>query len=1040
MTKKSLKAFFFKDFSFGSRRPRPKRSPAGLAAAPGGLYRRLAYLATTLTGFASLCGQVVWQKYLNVLVGSEARSTTLVVAVFLFGLSLGYWAFGRLTKKRGWSRFWLLKIYGYVEIATALYLGAFYLYFSALKTLSFNSPPLFVIDLLIACLAILLPAFLMGASIPVLTAALPETSEEAGAVHAKIYGWNTLGACLGALVSAFWLLPVFGLDLTLAIAAGLNFLAALVFMGNYLKGGIQKPAPPPAFESAAPNSFYLVFAFLTGAIIISLEILVIRVLNLSLGAGVFNFPIILALFVGGLALGSLSVKQSRMSAAYLIRQLLFAIACALMIFGSAPYWSIWLSHIRVSLANIPSNYMVFKALAILALALFLLPAAFFMGRFLPIVYSLLKKKGDNYGDVCGRLYFFNTLGTVFGAVFGGHLLLYFLDIDLALKIQIWILIFLALILALFEKKNFSLAALAALSLLFLALPGRWDRTGHHLGYFRIRSYHKDLHFKTLFALPKKSLPSNAKAAFFKDGPNTTVTLLNHSGSRESAKAFAPLFPGADEKTLSYSIIVNGKSDGNTLGDFSTMFLASSLPYLLLRGGPDEKFSAAVIGLGTGVSAGALGQMEAISDVSVLEISPAVIEAISLAPPALNFKAMRNPKIKIFETDAFRHFTRNRKKYDLIVSEPTNPWTAGTENLFTPEFFRLASRSLSETGILAQWMQTYDIDESSILMMLGALKKVFPYVELYQIGLRDLAAVASRSPLREDFAEDKFSEVFLKKYHRAMGIFDSRDLHLARALSQQQISWLASYPPAMVHTISQPQLSYRADRAFFTGYLSDPFRMAPEFLPNFPADSSADARKAKKRRQAFKAYIKKRGGELGLSGAGRGNSKKISQTSSKKGLSEKGGRAGGGPGAVFSSGGFNFLRAYLKTAAARLAAFENPKAGFQERFKHYSLLRSHGLLPADEGFLNECFQKMMEGKKLAGSLLFSYISQRLKAAPFEAADAGLSEGPEGRVRRDLALLKSKGMIGEKTLERAEKHIAEIKKIQSQWLNPAPDRKN
>ena len=110
-----------------------------------GSYRKWAYLSTVFTGLASLCAQVVWQKYLAVLVGSEARSLTLVVAVFLFGLATGYYVFGLITERKKWSRCRLLKIYGYVELLTALYIGFFFVYFELLKTISFKFSSLFYI-------------------------------------------------------------------------------------------------------------------------------------------------------------------------------------------------------------------------------------------------------------------------------------------------------------------------------------------------------------------------------------------------------------------------------------------------------------------------------------------------------------------------------------------------------------------------------------------------------------------------------------------------------------------------------------------------------------------------------------------------------------------------------------------------------------------------------------------------------------------------------------------------------------------------------
>ena len=189
----------------------------------------MAYMATILTGFTALCAQVIWQKHLAVLVGSEARSLSLVIAIFLLGLACGYYIFGLLTEKKASDRFLLLKYYGYVELLTGLYIGFFPFYFEFLKAFSFHSVNLLVIDILISLMALLLPTFLMGASIPMLTATLPESPKEVNTVHAKVYGWNSFGACFGALISGFYLIPSFGLNLSLSLIGVLNILAALVF-------------------------------------------------------------------------------------------------------------------------------------------------------------------------------------------------------------------------------------------------------------------------------------------------------------------------------------------------------------------------------------------------------------------------------------------------------------------------------------------------------------------------------------------------------------------------------------------------------------------------------------------------------------------------------------------------------------------------------------------------------------------------------------------------------------------------------------------
>lgn len=164
---------------------------------------------------------------------------SLVVAIFLFGLATGYFVFGKLTE-RNWSRFLLLKIYGYVELATAFYIIAFYLYFELLKLLSFNSANNLIVDIFIALLALFFPTFLMGASIPILTATLPNQSREVNYIHTRVYGWNIIGAFFGTLISGFYLLPNFGFKFTLIVSGLINLAASFVFIANSLKGEVKK--------------------------------------------------------------------------------------------------------------------------------------------------------------------------------------------------------------------------------------------------------------------------------------------------------------------------------------------------------------------------------------------------------------------------------------------------------------------------------------------------------------------------------------------------------------------------------------------------------------------------------------------------------------------------------------------------------------------------------------------------------------------------------------------------------------------------------
>ena len=927
-------------------------------------YRTAALQATAFTGFASLCAQVVWQKYLAVLVGSETRSISLVTGVFLTGLALGYWLFGRLTEKKPWSRWALLKLYGYVELATALYIACFYVYFEFLKFLSWNSPAWLAMDVLLSLLALLLPTVLMGASIPVLTACLPESEKEINPLHLKIYGWNAFGAFVGALFAGFWLLPMFGLQLSLIAGAVINLTAALVFMGNSLKGPVQRQKSAPALPSSIPNEFYIFSAFVVGALVISFEIFFVRLLNLSLGAGVYNFPMILALFVGGLAWGSLSVKKSEIQGRFFIKQILITALLLLLCFRSAPFWGIWLSHIRVSLLSIPSNYFIFKGAVFLFLFLWIVPAVFFMGRLLPLSYALLRKTAGGYGALCGRLYFFNTLGTAFGAIAIGYLAFYLFDLDELFRINILALLALGLMAAFYEKQG--LSALFSLFLIILAgaLPA-WNRTGHYLGWFRVRQP-APAHFQHLFALPKQY--GDGELLFFKDGPNVSVSVLGYK-NKDSNPKLKELLPPSDYTSLSF--VVNGKSIGSSLGDFSTMFLLPTLGFLYA---PEREtgLSSAVVGFGTGVTAGVLGRLSDSRDVTVLEIASEVLDSVRQASD-FSFGPLSNPKVKIHAQDGFKYFTKTDRRFDMIVSEPSNPWIVGVENVFSLEFYELARKSLADDGVLVQWAQLYSVDAGSLQIIFRTLKKVFPYAKLYQVGWRDIAIVASPRPLKPAIPEKRFLNPFLAPFHKALGFHKPEDLRLIQVFSQDLFSRLVDEgAESGLHTLSAPRLAYRGDKTFFSGLAVDPENLTSPW--RFEA-SPALQRKLK----AFESYSSLSEDEI--------HDRCVPEIA--------------------------FLCHLMAQAVRHKNIFDRKENSLATRFGSYIYLRKRALAPYDGPFLDSLKAEWIEGKTFSLPNLTLYLNQLL--------GMGLMD----RAKQDLKLFHSAG-LPEESLSLLEEHIETVEK--------------
>ena len=940
-------------------------------------YRSLAYFATAVTGFCALCSQVIWQRHLAILTGSEARSLSLVIAVFLLGLALGYYVFGLITEKSRLSRFLLLKYYGYIELLTGLYIGLFPLYFEFLKNLSFRSPNLLIIDICIAFLALVLPTFLMGASIPLLTAALPEDSKEINPIHAKVYGWNAFGAGWGALISGFYLIPKFGLNLSLHELGVLNVLASLVFIGNSLKGPVQKQKEPPSVPSPWPNSFFMLFVFLTGALVISLELLLIRILNVSLGAGVHNFPMILSLFVSALALGSLSIRKQKVSVNFFIRQLFIVLLFLQFLFWTAPYWSIWFNHIRISLSSIPPNYFIYHLLIFLLLSLFLSPAVFFMGRLLPLTYMFLKKTKDNYGKVCGFLYFFNTLGTVFGAVVIGYLAFYLFNLDILFKASIYILFLLTLGLILYKKNILNFVILSVLGLTLLILPTQWNRSGHEVGYFRTNKYEEKMHFKGLFFLPKRIKES--KVGFLEDGPNSTVSLLHYSilHPMKTLKDLNHIFSTNYEKIFpSYSIIVNGKSDGNSLGDFSTMFFM--LPYFYAP--QKSKLETAFIGLGTGISAGSYTPLEDVKGIDVLEISPFVTRAVQTVTPELNFQVTKNRKVKIIETDAFKHFTRNRKKYDIIISEPTNPWVVGVENLFTVEFYKLVSQSLNKGGIFGQWIQVYDMDLYTLRIMINTIHQVFPYAHLYKIGHKDTLVVASSTKLKT-LSKKRFEEPFIKKFYKAMGFEKLEDIYLSQILNMKKFHQTARLSQIQANSLIQPRLIYRTNKAKFLGFQADPFSLINKFHPH-----------QKKKTQKMKVFDKHK------------------ETIWKD--------------KCVHLMGFNFLCSDMYSYNKNWQIFKDKEESFIKRFVSYIFLRNRGLIPYNKDIMDLFFNESIKQKKINLNILSDYVSEKIQIRDYKGAN------------KDAMAFKNKKLINEQHYQNFKNDMGNVKKAHELLLSNRP----
>jgi spermidine synthase len=790
--------------------------------------RLTAILLTALTGFTGLAYEVTWQKYLATLLGSHAEATAGVLAIFLGGLSAGYAIFGEITRRRAARATTsgrsprLLSYYAVVECGIGAYALLFPSLFGLARRFSLLVPAeygglAFGSDLLLCALLIGLPAVLMGGTIPILTLALARDREHATRVHAWIYAANTAGACAGALACAFVLIPLLGLDGVLYAMGGVNLLAGVAFalLGAF-GAGVEPVLDSAGAAEARVRRFaaYAIASLLAGFAMMALQTILNRVAALSLGSSHFTFAIVVAVFVLCIAAGSLAVSAFRRIPRWLLvaSQWLLVLLLYLLYerIEDGPYWAYAVARIfsRLDVAFFPYH----AAMAASLFCVFAVPIGL-SGALLPLLFHHLRGELSELGAVAGRLYSWNTIGSLLGALLGGHALLYWLDLDGVYRVALASLVLVAAILTVLVLRMS--AALVTLLVVLPILAGVWMLPGWAperlaAGLFRHHD-RSELELDGADAFFEKFGPTTI--IFHEDDPTATITVKE--------------FPRVDGR-LSRSILTNGKSDGSLVNDYLTTSMLALVPALLA----EEPASCFVIGYGTGVTAGELAALEWVRRVEVAEISRAVIDAAPLFDEG-NLGASKNPKVRIERGDAFRTLLRREEgSIDVVVSEPSNPWVTGVEMLYSAEFLEAARERLSPGGVYAQWFHLYETDRETLDLVLRTFASVFPHVSVWFTLDSDVLLLGfKRSDRALDIEEiaSRFARPDFKAGFRRAGIPNVASL-LAHELLPLGVVHAANLI-GPVHTLRRPLLSDLAARGFFRGLGVDP-------LPKYPAPETA----------------------------------------------------------------------------------------------------------------------------------------------------------------------------------------------------------
>lgn len=773
------------------------------------------YLTVLATGGAGLVYQVTWQKYLSRLLGSDSMATAVILATFLGGLSFGYYLCGKITA-REINHF---KAYALLEGAIGAWCLFFPISFQMVEAItrywSFSPPAMIIVQgMLCSILLMGIPTICMGGTIPFLTRGMSSDISSATNIHAKVYAINTAGAFFGALLAGFYLIPEFGLPLTVMYTALVNLGACIFFYvialneksKPYLKRTDSSPVntgfdPSKTASLGFPPLVLYLIAFSSGFYVMTLENVLIRLTKFSIGSSSYSFSMIVSVFILSIAIGSYAVSRLK----HLPRGILFfnQFAITILLLGlymTLDTWPYYAHVIRLIFQSNIAGFGGYYAGIFVVLTLLLILPVGLMGATVPIIFNELKRELKNVGKHSGYLFSWNTIGNLLGSLIGGIICFYFLNNSGVFLLAAMVAALSACLVGMYLPRRYLVMAgmLTLIVFAFNMFTPLYEENRFKIGTFRNRS---PLEFS--FKGPEKFFKewmNSFKLKYYNDGPTTTVAVLEKKGKNDS-----------NDDAL--SIIVNGKSDSSTSVDASTIKLLAHLPALFSR----QLNQALVIGLGTGVTVGELTLYPELKQIDVAEISPSVVEALPLFEKYTH-SVHRDPRVSIHIGDAFRVMGRSNKKWDIIISEPSNVWVTGVDLLFTKEFYELATGHLSDGGVFVQWIQLYSTNYAMLGMMVNTVQQEFEFVRGFFARPGDLLLLASKHQVTNDdlarahrlFETNSRVRDSLKQIH-----INNIDAILIRE------TWPPSYgidfySDSAIQTLDNPTLHYMAGKTFFLG--------------------------------------------------------------------------------------------------------------------------------------------------------------------------------------------------------------------------------
>ena len=770
---------------------------------------KLVAVCFLISGATGLTYEVLWARMLGLVFGVTTLAIGLVLAAFMGGLALGSAIAARLAARIVRA----VRAYALIEIAIGFYALAVPLLFRLIDRVHAAAWQHFhagfygfaFARFALAAIVLLIPTALMGATLPVLARAVAGPMKSRGTSITTLYACNLAGAIAGTIAAGFFLMPVYGVRVTIWIAAATNVLIGVgAFLidrkqcptNSCLSSSVEVEREASQRQTEVRRTFWLACAVISGFVTISMQIVWSRLLAMIIGSSTYAFSIVLALFLAGLALGAYLVSATKNRDGRSLRRTVFGLE---ILTASALFISIRVANavpallIGAGFRLGVNSWLRLLSLQLAAAALLILVPATLMGMVMPLVLTWA-----GGARRVGQSYALNTLGAIAGALLTAFVLIPSTNTRFTIFCAASLCLVVAGIAYQPRRERGDLAvvrsisiggAFAAIILMFIFWPTL------NLNALSVGAYDS---FVRVLAKSRGDIPEdernsgaeNHQLLMFAEGRTATVSVRRDWGIT--------------------SVAINGRTNASDGDDMPTQILLGQLGILAAP----RLERALVVGFATGVTPGAVLQSP-MQSVDCVEIEPAAVASSSFFNH-VNNRPLGDPRLHLILDDARNYLRVNPQRYDLIVSEPSHPWVPGVANLFTREFFALGRERLKDDGVFVQWLQIYQLSTESLRSVLATFHEVFPHVAVFRVqGAakgKDLILLGSPASITFDQLNQRFSEQRISAELARAGIKSPDDLRALFVCDESRLG--SAVADAIINTDDNMHVETVAPREAF----------------------------------------------------------------------------------------------------------------------------------------------------------------------------------------------------------------------------------